>query len=225
MLNHSLHRWKRIWLNARMIYPDKQTNFMTQRAWMLMLFRMTRGSGLKLWPSTERFVFFVLLSAAPPQPAPLRFSCSLPHWGTGLLSPVHSALLRHAVGGHRWLKRWQVDSTLKLSIDPWELNQTANPPSLSARAASAAQREGKLGGLSARSTARRWMWISIRPAAAVEWSRAAIGLFYVPTETPTLNFGHFLPKIKIIGRFPSRNGSKKSSNSAWHCSLNTCSVW
>lgn len=37
--------------------------------------------------------------------------------------------------GHRWLKRWQVDSTLKLSIDLWELNQTASPPSLSAWAA------------------------------------------------------------------------------------------
>lgn len=35
--------------------------------------------------------------------------------------------------GRRWLKQWQVDSTLKPSIDPWELNQTANPPSLSAR--------------------------------------------------------------------------------------------
>lgn len=47
-------------------------------------------------------------------PVPL---CGLPTWSRG----------------HGWLKQWQVDSTLKLSIDPREPNQTANPPSLSAR--------------------------------------------------------------------------------------------
>lgn len=38
--------------------------------------------------------------------------------------------------GRRWLKQWQVDSTLKLSIDPRELNQTAKLPSLSVQARS-----------------------------------------------------------------------------------------
>lgn len=48
--------------------------------------------------------------------------------------------------GHGWLKQWQVDSTLKLSIDPRELNQTANPPSLSDPALGGTEEKGLCGG-------------------------------------------------------------------------------
>lgn len=116
------------------------------------------------------------------------------------------------IRGHRWLKQWQVDSTLKLSIDPWEPNQTASPPSLSARAAQrrrgkgssegeragstsassvcAAVCSGEEGGASLEKRVALWcdfkqtLWIHLSDPAAVQWSGAAAGLLYYPPSNP-----------------------------------------
>lgn len=107
--------------------------------------------------------------------------------------------------GHRWLKQWQVDSTLKLSIDPWEPNQTASPPSLSARDAQrraegrGARRargqppplhpqhcRGEEGGAALEKRValscdfKQTLWIHLSDPAAVQRSGAAAGLLYYP---------------------------------------------
>lgn len=86
------------------------------------LFRFCYPLSISACPSF--FSFFFLL--------PL--DCSHTNTRTGLLIPSPLCGLPTCSRGHGWLKQWQVDSTLKLSIDPRELNQTANPPSLSGRA-------------------------------------------------------------------------------------------
>lgn len=96
---------------------------------------------------------------------PLSFSHSLTPQRNRAADPSPLRAPPTCSQGHRWLKRWQVDSTLKLSIDPWELNQTASPPSLSARAAQWHRGKGSSEGERAVSTsassvctaARRWV--------------------------------------------------------------------
>lgn len=83
--------------------------------------------------------------------------------------------------GHRWLKRWQVDSTLKLSIDPWEPNQTANPPSLSARSAQRHRGKGSSEAERAASTSAPSAYVAARcweePGAALEGCMAPLMWF------------------------------------------------
>lgn len=83
------------------------------------------------------FIFFIYL----PSYFSLSLDCSPSHIGTHTYrgraaDPVPLCAPPTCSRGHGWLKQWQVDSTLKLSIDHQELNQTANPQSLSARASS-----------------------------------------------------------------------------------------
>lgn len=78
---------------------------------------------------------YICLSVCTHTPQPPSLDCS--HINTHMrraADPVPLCGLLTCRWGHGWLKQWQVDSTLKLSIDPREPNQTANPPSLSTQA-------------------------------------------------------------------------------------------
>lgn len=154
-----LHHWRKIWWNTLIIHLDQTANtswkpavkwnkkkkkglfqiltevwrdtFWWQQGWKVPPLLISLGQRVSL-SSHYICLSFLLFS----------HSRSLSHTHTSRAAdPVPLCGLLTCSQGHGWLKQWQVDSTLKLSIDPRELNQTSNPPSLSVRARSGTKGE------------------------------------------------------------------------------------
>lgn len=131
MLIHCASPLEKHSLNTPIIHSTKSKFFVRKRSPKLERIQITVVLNL-----SQREEKLILITAGPSVSSSPLYAClSFFSW---LLAYHCKDCWSHPIGGlptcswgHGWLKPWQVDSTLKPSIDPWEQNETANPLSLS----------------------------------------------------------------------------------------------